>query len=170
VVDRGESVENLKYYAEPLIETSGKEVAEKLESEISETVECWNKTRTNLRTLCNKYHDAVDMWKKYHDASIAINDSIQQLDTEEVVDLSDSTKIQAFEEKLKELEKYGSQITDMIDIDMPHSLKNDIQLLRLKIENVKQLSADAEKSKKKSEIVASAPEIKTILTEMKTVS
>lgn len=62
-------MEELKAAAKPLSESCTEEVSAKVEAAVAEAVTAWSDTCTNLRELCDKYHRAADLWKRYREAS-----------------------------------------------------------------------------------------------------
>lgn len=62
-------LDELKAAAKPLQESCTSEISAKVEAAVTEAVTAWTDTCTNLRELCDKYHRAANLWKKYREAS-----------------------------------------------------------------------------------------------------
>lgn len=77
-------VEDLKTFAQPLVEICEEHVAQDIESTLNKATEKWNETNDNLKQICDKYKVAVRLWRKYCDDSQVIktflDDQLSSLD------------------------------------------------------------------------------------------
>lgn len=79
---REDLLDELRAAAEPLASSCDPEVSQKIEAAVAEAVTAWNDTCQSLLELCNRYQDAVRLWKQYREASEAVKAwADQQLDT-----------------------------------------------------------------------------------------
>ena len=79
---REDLLDELRAAAEPLASSCDPEVSQKIEAAVAEAVTAWNDTCHSLLELCNRYQDAVRLWKQYREASEAVKAwADQQLDT-----------------------------------------------------------------------------------------
>ena len=69
---REDLLDDLKAAAEPLASSCTPEVSQKIEAAVEEAVTAWNDTCQSLLDLCNRYQDAVKLWKQYREASEAV--------------------------------------------------------------------------------------------------
>jgi nesprin-1 len=89
---REDLLDELRAAAEPLTSSCDAEVSQKIEAAVQEAVTAWNGTCQSLLELCNRYQDAVRLWKQYRDATDAVNawvdqqlDSVAQFNPEEAL-------------------------------------------------------------------------------------
>lgn len=75
---RENAVQDLKIYAQPLMEFCEDHVAQDIENTMHKAVVKWNETNDNLKQICDKYKGAVRLWRKYCDDSDAIRNVIDQ--------------------------------------------------------------------------------------------
>lgn len=75
---RENAVQDLKVYAQPLMEFCEDHVAQDIENTMQKAVVKWNETNDNLKQICDKYKGAVRLWRKYCDDSAAIRNVIDQ--------------------------------------------------------------------------------------------
>ncbi|PZC72703.1 hypothetical protein B5X24_HaOG210717 [Helicoverpa armigera] len=68
----GELVGELNAAAEPLEASTEPSVAASLRRELDDAAAAYEHTCTNLNQLCDKYHKAVELWKRYRDAAAAV--------------------------------------------------------------------------------------------------
>lgn len=79
---REDLLDELRAAAEPLTSSCDPEVSQKIEAAVQEAVTAWNGTCQSLLDLCNRYQDAVRLWKQYREASDAVKAWVdQQLDS-----------------------------------------------------------------------------------------
>jgi nesprin-1 len=72
-LDQSEDLlDELRAAAEPLTSSCDAEVSQKIEAAVQEAVTAWNDTCQSLLELCNRYQDAVRLWKQYREASEAV--------------------------------------------------------------------------------------------------
>lgn len=67
-------VQELQAAARPLEESCEPEVVKRVRTVVGEAEKRWQETGDGLRTLCERYHRAVDLWSRYRRAS----DQLQQ--------------------------------------------------------------------------------------------
>lgn len=89
---REDLLDELRAAAEPLTSSCDPEVSQKIEAAVQEAVTAWNGTCQSLLELCNRYQDAVRLWKQYREASDAVKawvdeqlDSVAQFKPEEAL-------------------------------------------------------------------------------------
>lgn len=75
---RENAVQDLKIYAQPLMEFCEDHVVQDIESTMQKAVVKWNETNDNLKTICDNYKGAVKLWRKYCDDSNVIRNVIDQ--------------------------------------------------------------------------------------------
>lgn len=75
---RENAVQDLKVYAQPLMEFCEDHVANDIETTMQKAVVKWNETNDNLKQICEKYKGAVKLWRQYCDDSEAIRNVIDQ--------------------------------------------------------------------------------------------
>lgn len=75
---REEAVQDLKVYAQPLMEFCEDHVAQDIENTMQKAVVKWNETNDNLKNICDKYKGAVRLWRQYCDESEAIRNIVDQ--------------------------------------------------------------------------------------------
>lgn len=75
---RETAIQELKIYAQPLVELCEEHVAQDIETTMAKAVEKWNETNDNLREICDKYKGAVRLWRKYCDDSMVIKSIIDE--------------------------------------------------------------------------------------------
>lgn len=80
LVSRESLVEELKAVAEPLSSSCAPEVSEHVQAAVKEAVTAWENTCTEVRELCTKYHNAVDLWKQYREASDLVHEWCDQME------------------------------------------------------------------------------------------
>ncbi|KAF9788955.1 hypothetical protein SFRURICE_021486, partial [Spodoptera frugiperda] len=68
----GELVGELTAAAAPLAASSEPAVAASLRRDLDDAAAAYEHTCTNLNQLCDKYHKAVELWKRYRDAAAAV--------------------------------------------------------------------------------------------------
>ncbi|KAH9639972.1 hypothetical protein HF086_008067 [Spodoptera exigua] len=68
----GELVGELTAAAAPLQASTEPSVAASLRRELDDAAAAYEHTCTNLNQLCDKYHKAVELWKRYRDAAAAV--------------------------------------------------------------------------------------------------
>lgn len=71
-------MQDLKVYAQPLMEYCEEHVAQDIESSMQKAVVKWNETNDNLKQICDKYKGAVKLWRKYCDDSEAVRNVVEQ--------------------------------------------------------------------------------------------
>jgi hypothetical protein len=69
---REDLLDELRAAAEPLASSCDPEVSQKIEAAVEEALTAWNDTCQSLLDLCNRYQDAVRLWKQYREASEAV--------------------------------------------------------------------------------------------------
>lgn len=84
---REDAVQELKVYAQPLLDICEDHVAQDIASSMQKTVAKWNETNDSLKHICGKYKRAVKLWSKYCEDSEAIRNSIDQ----HIGDVADKT-------------------------------------------------------------------------------
>jgi phage/plasmid-associated DNA primase len=75
---REDNLQNLKTYAQPLLEFCEEHVVQEIESTMQKATIKWNETNDNLKQICNKYKGAVTLWKKYCEESNTLRNMINQ--------------------------------------------------------------------------------------------
>lgn len=75
---REDAVQDLKVYAQPIMEFCEDHVAQDMENTMQKAVVKWHETNDNLKEICDKYKGAVRLWRKYCDESEAIRGVIDQ--------------------------------------------------------------------------------------------
>lgn len=71
-------MDDLKVYAQPLVEFCEEHVAQEIETTLHKATEKWNETNDNLKQVCDKYKVAVRLWRKYHDDSQAVKSILDE--------------------------------------------------------------------------------------------
>lgn len=71
-------MQDLKIYAQPLMEFCEDHVAQDIENTMQKAVVKWNETNDNLKQICDKYKGAVKLWRKYCDDSEAVRNVVEQ--------------------------------------------------------------------------------------------
>lgn len=72
IVERQVIIHELRTAAKPLIDTCDSKIVQNIQEAVNDAETAWNETNENLRDLCTKYQRAVDLWKRYREASAAV--------------------------------------------------------------------------------------------------
>ncbi|CAG4949521.1 unnamed protein product [Colias eurytheme] len=68
----GELVGELRHLAAPLAASAEQSVAAKLRRQLDDAAAAYEHTCANLTHLCDKYHKAVELWRRYREAAAAV--------------------------------------------------------------------------------------------------
>ncbi|XP_045447348.1 titin-like isoform X2 [Melitaea cinxia] len=74
----GELVGSLRDAAAPLESSTEPTIAAKLRKELDDAAAAYDHTCTNLTQLCDKYHKAVDLWRRYREAAAGVRAFAEQ--------------------------------------------------------------------------------------------
>lgn len=72
IVERQAIINELRTTAKPLIDTCDPKIVQNIQEVVHDAETAWNETNDNLRGLCKKYQRAVDLWKRYREASTVV--------------------------------------------------------------------------------------------------
>jgi hypothetical protein len=76
LVKRQGFISELQHAAKPLRDNCDEEVGKKIDTVVNEAVEAWEKTSTELKSLCTRYQNACKLWQQYRDSSAAVKVSL----------------------------------------------------------------------------------------------
>ncbi|KAF4529289.1 hypothetical protein B566_EDAN016451, partial [Ephemera danica] len=71
-LEREELLGELKTAAQPLATSCAPEVRQRVESSVAAAESAWHETSGQLRSLCSRYQDAVQLWRRYQHAADAL--------------------------------------------------------------------------------------------------
>lgn len=72
------AIQDLKDYAQPLMEFCDEQVSQDIENSMQKAVARWNETNDSLKQICDRYKKAVTSWRKYCDESDVIRNVINE--------------------------------------------------------------------------------------------
>ncbi|PSN34718.1 hypothetical protein C0J52_20229 [Blattella germanica] len=140
---REDLLDDLRAAAEPLASSCTPEVSKKIEAAVEEAVTAWNDTCQSLLDLCNRYQDAVRLWKQYREASEAVKawadhqlDSVAQLNPEEA--LQQVKTLASHKNRLGELKGLVAQIAKDVGLEAGGILEAEVDALGKRLEDVRE--------------------------------
>ncbi|XP_055599827.1 muscle-specific protein 300 kDa-like, partial [Uranotaenia lowii] len=128
---RKTSIVDLRSAADPLIETSIEDVALEIQQNVQNITLAWDKTREDLKNLCERYEKAVQLWKRYHVTSETIKSWVnadftkneelcKQINLVHLVEYQKSTITQ--KESLEKLKDVIKDLNENIGFNIGNSL------------------------------------------------
>jgi len=94
---REELLGELQTAALPLTSSGAPNVRQRVEDSVAEAVSAWQHTSGNVRSLCSRYQDAVQLWQRYLVAADALRKwtDLRLRDTTDHSDFEDLQKLAA---------------------------------------------------------------------------